>query len=263
MKRVIGLVCLASVVILATFAQQATGTHIRPKAATPKYDPFVISYADCTLPNTQHGAPLAFPSCNPPGPTTHGTSQYLTVGTPDNNAAQANSTAFQRIQLCGPVGFTGCPANDVGITFWDRDVRCVGTAVSAPLCPQGNSVPGPPVTPTPADYAGRVLVQFTVRMTDHANTSPTTGTVQDWLFLYPVQCSPTASVATGSDCPAGSSLQTSMNAVFPGFPSSELNKRANMQIRDVQVLDGGPNGDLPNVTYIDDTKFQSSGIFIP
>ena len=41
----------------------------------------VPAYSECTLPNREHGPPLAHPSCNPPDQS----SGQVTVGTPEEN----------------------------------------------------------------------------------------------------------------------------------------------------------------------------------
>jgi hypothetical protein len=43
-----------------------TPSYVRPRGATPFRVPLVPAYSQCTNPNRQHGAPLAFGSCNPP-----------------------------------------------------------------------------------------------------------------------------------------------------------------------------------------------------
>ena len=53
----------------------------RPKGASPLRVSLVPAYKSCSAPNRSHGAPLSFPSCNPPDLE----SQFLTVGTPDSN----------------------------------------------------------------------------------------------------------------------------------------------------------------------------------
>ena len=70
--------------------QVASATHVRPKGATPLRASLVPSFKACAAPNRTHGAPLAFPSCNPPVQT----SNFLTIGSPDANGAGANSTGF-------------------------------------------------------------------------------------------------------------------------------------------------------------------------
>jgi Tol biopolymer transport system component len=60
--------------------------YVRPRGATPFTTFFVPAYHACTSPNRTHGAPLAYPSCTPPNPT----SFNVTAGTPDANGAAAN-----------------------------------------------------------------------------------------------------------------------------------------------------------------------------
>ena len=59
----------------------------RPKSATPLYFPLTPAYAACPPGegNSQHAAPLSFPSCGPPQQA----SGYLTIGTPDANGEPA------------------------------------------------------------------------------------------------------------------------------------------------------------------------------
>ena len=81
----------AAVVALALAAVQNAGaTHVRPKGASPLRASVVPAFKQCTAPNRTHGAPLAFPSCNPPVQT----SNSLTIGSPDANGAGANSSSY-------------------------------------------------------------------------------------------------------------------------------------------------------------------------
>src|SRR5919197_2966811 len=58
----------------------ASGTHARPKGATPILASLVPTYKQCTTgTNRQHGPPLAALSCNPPVQTTN----VATMGTGD------------------------------------------------------------------------------------------------------------------------------------------------------------------------------------
>ena len=88
-KKLLGVVVLAAAfgTVLVT-AQLSSATHVRPKGATPLRASLVPSFKACAAPNRTHGAPLAFPSCNPPVQT----SNFLTIGSPDANGAGANST---------------------------------------------------------------------------------------------------------------------------------------------------------------------------
>ena len=69
----------------------------------------VPAYDQCSSPNGTHGAPLAFPSCNPPALT----SQYLTVGTPDANGKRTTMEAS--ILLKTVVGNPFTPADEADV----------------------------------------------------------------------------------------------------------------------------------------------------
>ena len=92
------LVGAVGVMGLMVMAQMASATHPRPKGATPLRVSIVPAFKQCTAPNRTHGAPLAFPSCNPPVQT----SNFLTVGSPDANGAPANSVGFDPAATCRP-----------------------------------------------------------------------------------------------------------------------------------------------------------------
>jgi hypothetical protein len=57
-----------------------------------------IAYKQCTgTGNRTHGAPLSFPSCNPPVQE----SSYLTAGSPDANSAAANAVGAVLLKVKG------------------------------------------------------------------------------------------------------------------------------------------------------------------
>ena len=57
----------------------APAGHVRPAGASPFRASLVPAYTECTTPNREHGPPLAFGSCAPPGPA----SPNLKVGVGD------------------------------------------------------------------------------------------------------------------------------------------------------------------------------------
>ena len=63
------------------------------------------------------------------------------------------------------------------------------------------------------------------------------GTGQSVSLARSFPCAPTASTSTGSTC----TLNTSANAIVPGLVKDT--KRAIWQMDQVQVYDGGPDGD--------------------
>ena len=241
MRRTVA--ALAAGTLLGTLAlvQPAGASHVRPKGATPLRDSLVIAQRACPAGNTTHGAPLLFPSCNPPGQT----SQFLTVGTPDANGAGAN--------MVGYVKLTVSPA-DVAIEMLSTDVRCL-PATAAAVCPVPNAADGP-------DYTGDLQLEIGLRVTDHFNAPANSAPATTVDFIYPVKvpCASTGNTATGSTC----GITTTMNSVIPG--SAPANKRTVYQIPQrtspggIQVYDGGPNGPAGATNA---TLFLEPGVFLP
>src|SRR4051794_21524261 len=137
-KMVLPLALALGVLGLMVVSQVASATHVRPKGATPLRASLVPAYKQCTAPNRTHGAPLAFPSCNPPVQQ----SNFLTVGSPDANGAGANSTGFILRAVKSP------SPEDVNIRADITDVRCK-RATAATVCNSANTADGP-------DYSGEV-----------------------------------------------------------------------------------------------------------
>jgi hypothetical protein len=229
---------------IMVMASMASATHPRPKGATPLRVSLVPAYNACTAPNRTHGPPLAFPSCNPPVQS----SSAITVGTPDANGAAANMTGFVKLDV--KVGVVGPPDDsDVNITANISDVRCkAGTTA----CGNANAADG-------ADYTGQMQGNATIRITDHYNAVAPGGgtdaaTVVDIPFPVPATCANTASTSEGGLCTAN----TSANATVPGSVLDA--KRANVEVGQITITDGGPdgqNGTTPN------TLAFVQGIFIP
>jgi hypothetical protein len=198
-------------------------SYPRPKGATPLRVPLVPAFDQCTSPNRQHGAPLAFGSCGPPSQS----SGHLTVGTPDSNGQAANSVGFVLYQV---------QSGDVAVSASLTDVRDEGTL---------------------ADYAGEASVQHSVQLTDRMGGSAPDepATVEPFQFKFTVPCAATASTAEGGRC----ALASTFNAIVPG--SVVDGKRAIWELGQVQVLDGGADGDAD--TTVDDRLFATQGVFVP
>jgi len=241
------LVPLALAVTAATMmivASAANAAHVRPKGASPIRVSMVPAFNQCTSANRTHGPPLAFPSCNPPVQT----STAITVGEPTANGAAANSVGSIRISVV--VGVPGPPDDsDVNLVGNSTDIRCkAGTAA----CGSANAADG-------ADYTGELEGNAQIRISDHYNAVAPGGgtdaaTVIDIPFPVTTPCTATASTSIGSTC----NISTSANAVVPG--SVKDGKRAVVEIQQIQVSDGGPDGvaaTTPN------TLFSVQGIFIP
>ena len=195
----------------------------RPKGATPVRVSLVPAYKQCTSPDRTHGPPLAFGSCSAPAQE----SSELTVGD-----APANMSGFVRYETV--LGNPATPADeaDLALRVQISDVREQGTL---------------------ADYAGEVEARATVRITDR-NTSSGMATSINAIFPLTTQCAPTAATDTGSTC----SLTTTLDTLIPGAIAE--GQRTVMQLSQVQVIDGGADGDTgtePN------TVFLRQGIFVP
>jgi VCBS repeat protein len=222
-------------------AYNTTPGYVKPKGATPLRVPLVPSFAQCTSPNSTHGAPLAFPGCKPPQ-----TSAVATVGTPDANGASSNSIGW--VQLKVRVGQLGPPDDsDVNLVASITDVRCRSAGAT---CGAGNAAGG-------ADYAGELQASASVRLTDGLNGPGGTqiGTTAGFAFPAKLACSGTASAATGATCGA----TTSFNALVPGAVLDAL--RAVWELGQIQVFDGGPDGDVD--TASGNSLFAVQGVFVP
>lgn len=198
-------------------------SYVRPRGATPFRVSLTPAFTACQSPNRQHGAPFSFGSCKPPVQT----SSRLTVGTGDSNGLSANSVGYVLYKT-----LTG----DVAVTAALTDVRRQGTL---------------------ADYTGELGVQQVAQITDRQNgpglNEP--ATVQANPFRFAVPCASTASTAEGGSC----ALSSSFNAILPG--SVVDGKRAVWELADVQVFDGGPDGQA--ATAAGDALFERQGLFIP
>jgi hypothetical protein len=218
----------------------------RPLAASPVLFSLVLAYPKCTSPNRVHGPPLEHPSCNPVSPT----SPNLQVGTFDSNGGPANFRGSVRLKVVTGDPTTPADEADVGVIVSIRDIRCSGSPPSQP-CGDANFSAGP-------DYLGELEPSLTFRITDKDNTphpgGPGAATVKDSTVSLAIACVGTA-MSIGSDCAA----TTSMDALIPG--SVKEKRRAVWALEDVDILDGGPDGDAD--TPEGDTVFLRQGIFIP
>jgi hypothetical protein len=214
--------------------------YARPLSASPTTIKLVPAYKTCASANSTHGAPLAAPSCNPPRQT----SDYVTVGTPDVNGAGANSTGLVAFRaICHPPDGNGvpeCPAPgdqiDIALTASLTDVRNKSDLT---------------------DYTGELRVSVSTRITDRYNLpgGVAKATAADTPFSFNLPCQTTTDTAVGSTC----STSTSADAIMPGLVLE--NKRAVWELGQVQVYDGGADGDAD--TTGDNTLFMDQGLFAP
>jgi hypothetical protein len=233
------MVLSAALGTLLLSSQLSSASHVRPKGATPFRASMVPAFKQCTVANRTHGAPLAFPSCNPPVQT----SSFLTVGSPDANGAPANGVAnvLLKVKITSP--------EDVIIQSTGTDVRCLpgGPAAS---CGTANATDGP-------DYTGEVQGNATIRISDHYNGPGLNeaATVVDIPFPVNGTCAATAATNVGGTC----GVDTTANAVVPG--SVKDTQRGIVEITQLQIFDGGSDG-LASTTA-DNTLYAVQGIFIP
>ena len=237
-KMVLPMALAVGALGLMAVSQVASGSHVRPKGASPLRASLVPSYKACGTPNRTHGAPLAFPSCNPPVQS----SSFLTLGTPDANGAGANSVGsiLLRVKASSP--------EDVLLNSSISDVRCQ-PATSASVCNSANGTDGP-------DYSGQVQGNATIRISDHYNGPGLNeaATVVDIPFPVNGTCANTVSTTVGGTC----TTATTANAVVPG--SVKDTQRAVVEVGQLQIFDGGASG---VAGAADATLFEVQGIFIP
>jgi hypothetical protein len=243
-RTLVPLALAGTVLTMLVVAEVASATHPRPKGASPMRLSMVPAFNQCSAPNRTHGPPLAFPSCNPPVQS----STAITVGSPDANGAAANSIGSIRISVVA--GAPGLPEDsDVNLTSNATDIRCkAGTAA----CGSANAADG-------ADYTGEMQGNATIRISDHFNAVAPGGgtdaaTVIDIPFPVNATCTATTSTSIGATC----GVVTTANAVVPGAVKDT--KRAVVEIGQLQVIDGGPDG---LVSTEPNTLFGVQGIFIP
>lgn len=247
-KMVLPLALALGALGMMVVAQMASATHPRPKGATPLRVSLAVAYKACASPNRQHGAPLATLSCNPPVQA----STRLTVGTGDAWAGTTpKSVGSVRLDVK-----TSSP-EDVKIVSSISDVRCIGNSTPGFCTTANTDNAGVP------DYSGELNGTANIRITDHFNgpigacgacADPATG--QDLAFPVTATCSNVPADGTvGSTCTAN----TTANGTVLG--SVQDNKRANVEVQQINILDGGSDGTA--ATTADNTLFETQGIWIP
>ena len=206
--------------------------------------------------NGSHGPPLDSSSCGPPNES----SGFLTLNAPDRtapyNTPAAGTGSVKMRVFCTDGAVPPCvdapdDQQDVAIELQAADTRCVAAT-------GGCATAGGP-------YSGKILATITARVTDRLNgpEQNATGTLTD----YPL--------AFGAQCAAGAcNLSSSFDAVIPGIAREQ--KRAVWQLGQIEVLDGGSDGELAAAPFPasgvcppacagngDETVFLRQGLFIP
>jgi hypothetical protein len=206
----------------------------RPKGGTPFKASLVPAYKQCTAPNRTHGAPLSSPSCSGPAQA----SDELSLGTPDSNGKPVKGTGQVRYKTLR--GNLGTPADEA-----DMQIRLGLTDVYDQQ--------------TLTDYTGELQVRTELRITDKLNTPHPggrgAGTVSDSALAATVSCAATADATKGASC----NTVTSADALVPGIVTE--GRRANWELGQVQVHDGGADADAD--TAADNTLFMVQGFFVP
>jgi len=263
MRKAILLVALASLLGVVA-SQTAFAAHPVPANGGAKKLTFTMvpAFKACGAPNNTHGAPLGAPSCTPATPASQ-ISRNLTIGT------KATSSFLIEV-FCTNAQAPPCPAagdqEDVKLQATATDIRCrVGTA--AGVCPNEN---GAPAGVQGNDYTGETQADATIQITDAYNGAPgftTHGTVVALPFPVPavgpgtgVQCVGTAGDATiGSTC----TTITTAEAQVPDVVKD--GKKAIVEIGQIQVRDGGSDGDIdtPGPPARPNEPFTKQGIYIP
>jgi Tol biopolymer transport system component len=206
--------------------------YVRPKGASPLRVPLVPAFEECTAPNREHGPPLAYPSCNPPGQV----SDHVTIGTPDYNAKSLNFTGSVRLVAISDNVSTAADEANMKLQVTVTDIRA---------------------RPGLADYTGELDARLPLRLTDRSNgpSAAETGTTEDADFRVAVPCVATAETTIGSAC----SVNTSPNAIAPG--AIKGGRRAIWALDQVRVFDGGADGMAS--TAGDNTLFAVQGLMVP
>jgi hypothetical protein len=219
-------------------------SYPRPGAATPLRVPLVPSFRSCAAPNSTHAAPLGYPSCNPPA-------LESSVGT---TSTIGKGAGLARLDAIAGDPTTTADEADVVITASATDVRCA--LAGAPNCGADG-----------VDYAGKVILSTTIRITDRANgqLADEASTVQDAQFSVPIDCLASSDTSLGASC----SVSTSSDTLLPGF--AKEGKRMVISAFSVKLLDAGPDGTItpssgscPIICGSGDEKvFMVQGLFAP
>jgi PKD repeat protein len=214
-----------------TYTATFTSSYARPRAANQVRVSLVPAFRECGSPDATHGPPLEEPSCRAPAQTSANT----TVGTPDANGKPPRSTG--QAQLSVLLGDPSTAPNEA-------DVRIKVTITDVLDRLRGDDY-----------YVGDLQAQVPIEITDRRNGTSLadSGTVTEFPLSVDMPCTPDFDIG-GSTCRA----VTTVNALIPG--SIIERKRAVSALGQVQVFDGGEDGDLSTP---DNELFATQGLFVP
>jgi len=247
------LVAMGSIALATAGAAYATdiGGHEHPVGASPLRASIVPSYQACTSANSTHHGPLSGASCNPPVPGSTGTNA-VSMG--------PSALAFERLIVltsgtCAPFDSTKCYP-DITMRVNATDIHNGTTGTGSDYDPTGAAAQDLTAVYTlPGGSTGDAL-----RITDANNQvlpDPAfnkAATVVPLAFPLPMDCANTVDPVLGSTC----NVQTTANTLVPG--AIVANKRADIELGQIQVLDKGTDGSAGNA---DDRVFAVQGIFVP
>jgi hypothetical protein len=229
--------------------------------------PLIQAYKSCPnpdvpAPNMTHVGPLAAPACSPPVLE----SAILTAG-----RAGLGYNVFRLDVFCTDGDSPPCTPNDgndtedVRVAVTASDVRC--SVGGIPNCANAGD-----------DYTGVLVPRTVIRITDHLSGDPqptepcangsgnppcTTATVQDLTFGAPMPC-----VDNGANGGSVCTLNTTIDSLLPNTVIEF--QRGVVEIKNMQVLDAGPDGSVtpplpfqcpPSCGSGDETKWLEQGDF--
>jgi hypothetical protein len=271
---------LLLILLVASFSEAAYAGHARPKGASPTTDKLVPAFDGCSAPDAMHEPPMTLPSCGEP-PYPRQTSDFLTASSPDrpapyNSSADFTGAVVQKVTCQTPGTSTetgeippcGMPDDhqDLRITVTTTGVRCFARpTIPSTGCGGGAGSP----------YSGQVLLQKSMRITDHHNkrnvnppgadcndTTPHAtcpGTALDFFMNWGVQC-------TSGAC----NVTTSADLLVADFIREA--RRTVIAESQVTLRDAGATGTLPAITAScppgcgeasGSTIFAVEGLFAP
>ena len=109
-----------------------------------------------------------------------------------------------------------------------------------------------------ADYTGELRASVSTRITDKDNPPPaggaSDGTMTDSPTAFTAPCTATPDPSIGATC----SVTTTVEAITPGAVKEGM--RAIWQMGQIEVFDGGPDGDADTTP---NTLFAKQGVFVP
>ena len=191
----------------------------------------VPAYEPCTSPNREHGPPLAHPSCNPP---VAGVAHSSRSAAPDAN---------------------GEPASSIGsVTLRGASRATRRRPRTRPTCARRCRSPTCATARDAADYTGELQARTTAAHRPTAGATATaTGHAEDRAAGH-------GPVRADARPLAGAHLLGRDHArrAHPGLVAEGA--RAVWELGQVEVLDGGPDGDVDTPG---NTVFARQGIFIP